>query len=344
VTVSSSRPDTDTRRLLSPEEIATRAGQQVPFLQLPVRESVFADRALRLRQLAAGHSMRDFLLFAAVLAEGQHQLLQQPLDLKLPDDQQVAQAMREGRPLLQATRWQREAGWCEELRALLVAIAPRIKHLPAREVAQRLGAEDDEWIEQQAGRLLEGVMHGLDFATAPLLAAGLQLHFTRLVITTAAARTADREAPFGPIDDRTVCPCCGTRPVASVVRIGGDVGGFRFLQCALCSAQWHMVRIKCAHCESTKGISYRSLQPVEGHEPPATGVAEGALQAECCSECGHYLKILNQAKDPQAEAMADDLASVTLDLLVSDEGLDRHGLNLLLLFGDPDTPPDPGGG
>ena len=53
---------------------------------------------------------------------------------------------------------------------------------------------------------------------------------------------------------------------------------------------------------------------------------------------------MNLAKDPHAEAMADDLASVTLDLLVSDEGLDRHGVNLLLLFGDPDAAPDPGGG
>lgn len=333
-----------TRRLLSPEEIATRAGQQVPFLQLPARASVFADRALRLRQLAAGHAMRDFLLFIAVLAEAQHRLLQQPSSLALPADEQLAQAMREGRPPLAATSWRRGPAWRDELRALLADIAPHIEHLPAHEVAQRLAAEDDGWIEQQADKLLGGVMHGLDFATAPLLAAGLQLHFTRLVIATAEARAVDRDAPFGRIDDHTVCPCCGTRPTASVVRIGGDIGGFRYLQCALCSTQWHMVRIKCAHCESTKGISYRSLEPVQGRLPAATGVAEGALQAECCSECGHYLKILHQAKDPQAEPMADDLASVTLDLLVTDEGLDRHGLNLLLLFGDPDSlPPDPGG-
>ncbi|MES1163404.1 MAG: formate dehydrogenase accessory protein FdhE [Rhizobacter sp.] len=36
--------------------------------------------------------------------------------------------------------------------------------------------------------------------------------------------------------------------------------------------------------------------------------------------------------------MADDLASVTLDLLVSEAGFQRHGVNLLLLFGDPGGP------
>jgi FdhE protein len=41
--------------------------------------------------------------------------------------------------------------------------------------------------------------------------------------------------------------------------------------------------------------------------------------------------------------VADDLASLTLDLLVADEGYTRHGVNLLLLFGDDDSvPPEPG--
>jgi FdhE protein len=43
-----------------------------------------------------------------------------------------------------------------------------------------------------------------------------------------------------------------------------------------------------------------------------------------------------------ADAVADDLASITLDLLVSESGRQRHGVNLMLLFGDPGG--DPGGG
>ena len=67
-----------------------------------------------------------------------------------------------------------------------------------------------------------------------------------------------------------------------------------------------------------------------------------AVQAECCSECGHYLKLMHPARDNGLEPVADDLASLTLDLLVSEGGLQRHGLNLLLLFGAPDEAAPPG--
>jgi FdhE protein len=43
---------TATVRVMSPEEITARAGGQTPFLHLPQRSSGFAERAMRLRQLA----------------------------------------------------------------------------------------------------------------------------------------------------------------------------------------------------------------------------------------------------------------------------------------------------
>ena len=59
-----------------------------------------------------------------------------------------------------------------------------------------------------------------------------------------------------------------------------------------------------------------------------------ALQAETCDTCDHYLKIVHMDKDLHVEPVADDLASLTLDLLVADEGYQRHGVNFMLLFGD----------
>ena len=66
------------------------------------------------------------------------------------------------------------------------------------------------------------------------------------------------------------------------------------------------------------------------------------VQAEACSECGHYLKLVHADRDVMAEPVADDLATLTLDLLVAETGLQRHGVNLLLLFGESEEPaPDP---
>ena len=170
-------------------------------------------------------------------------------------------------------------------------------------------------------------------AAAPLVAAGLQAYFTHLVLATAETHG---EAVFGRTDPATGCPCCGSRPTASVTRIGADESGHRYLACSLCATQWHYVRIKCAHCESTRGITYQQLEgaPTDG----ARGAYLGAVKAECCDSCGHYLKLVAMERDPEVEPMADDLASVALDLLVSEAGHQRAGVNLMLVFGEAESP------
>lgn len=325
-----------TQKLLSPEEIAVRAGEQLSFLHLP-EAGVFAERALRLRALADGHAMRDFLLFVAEVAEAQHRALSQPLAVPLPTPEQIDTAARAGTPLLPAETWPRATVWRDSLRTLLADLARHLAPGPAKATALQLAEASDEHLETQAGRLLSGVMLGLDLGSAPLIAAGLQLHFVRLVQQTVAAHAAAPVAPFGRIDDPTACPCCGCAPVASIERLGSE--GARYLACGLCATQWHYVRVKCTRCQSTKGISLQSLVAADGG---TTTTTDAVVQAECCSECGHYLKLLHPARDNGVEPVADDLASLTLDLLVSESGLQRHGLNLLLLFGEADEAPPPG--
>ena len=50
--------------VLTPEQIAARAGGAAPRLHMPERSSVFGERARRLRQLAPGHSMHLSLMRA----------------------------------------------------------------------------------------------------------------------------------------------------------------------------------------------------------------------------------------------------------------------------------------
>jgi FdhE protein len=80
-----------------------------------------------------------------------------------------------------------------------------------------------------------------------------------------------------------------------------------------------MVRVVCSQCESTKGISYQTIE----------GGAE-AVRAECCDVCKTYRKILYQEKDGGVDPVADDLASLALDLLLSDAGYHRGSGNPLL--------------
>jgi FdhE protein len=339
--------DASSRRLLSAEEIALRAGQPVPFVRLLERGSVFAEREMRLRQLAASHPMRDFLLFMAEVAKAQQRSLDNHPALQLPDGQAIERAARLGAPPLPATEWPRDPAWRAGFRQLRERLLP---HLPtAAQARLQTPWADDDWLEQQADRLLGGIMLGLDLATAPLIAAALQVQWTHLALATQAAHGAGQAAVFGRTDAATLCPCCASRPTASVSRIGADAAGYRYLHCSLCSLQWHMVRIKCSHCESSQGIHYQSLQAADAPpaSPPAgrSPSAHATVQAETCDACGHYLKIVHMGRDPHAEPVADDLASVTLDLLVTEAGFQRHGLNLMLLYGEGvvDSDPEPGG-
>ena len=247
-------------RLLSPEEIAVRAGGEIPFLRFPDTSAAFGEREMRLRQLRPGHAMGDYLAFIAEVAKAQGDVLAGTIDVTLPTAGQIESAARAGVPLLDAAEWQRDPRWTVVLRDLLRRLDARLPDGPARTMVRSLVARDDAFLDQQADRILHGVMLGLDLGSAPLVAAGLQVYFAHLVAATVKAGDGARLAPFGRIDDETRCPCCGSRPTAGVTRIGAAEAGYRYLACSLCATQWHMVRIKCTHCLSTKGITYQSLR------------------------------------------------------------------------------------
>lgn len=321
-----------TAPLLSPEEILTRQSMQAERIRLADPASVFGDRATRLRQLAAGHVMRDFLLFMADVAQAQQKALNMACPLPLPTQKQLDAAASLGQPPLAPERWPLDEDWQVDLHSLLGTLLAQMSNASVRSALEHLKQMAPVQRQQQAERLLSANLFGLNLAAAPLLGAALQVHFTRLVAQTAATYPG---RAFAPVDDGRICPCCGSAPVASVRRPDSLGGSSRYLHCALCQTEWHMVRIKCAHCESTKGIHYEALERTGDAPAPTVPVPQGAVQAECCDECGHYLKIMAMDKDPYLDPVADDLGTVALDLLVSETGMQRHGVNYLLLWGEP---------
>jgi len=86
-------------------------------------------------------------------------------------------------------------------------------------------------------------------AAGCLAFAALQVHWIRLagLIDATDLQT---------IDQPGACPVCGSPPIASLVHSNGLLADLRFLVCALCATEWHLVRIKCASCASTEGIAY----------------------------------------------------------------------------------------
>lgn len=314
--------------LLTPEEIALRAGQQTSPWILPPRD-VFASRAARMRQLADGHPLHDYLRLIADLCDAQHALLQAHPPVTLPTPEAIDEDARETRAPLAAWTWARDGSWLLGLDRIVEHLAPGLTGTP-RDIADGLresSADDIEWL---ADRLLNGLDVGEAIGATPFVFAALQVHWTHLLLETEARHPGLHTALLRATAEPTRCPACGSRPVAAVTRIDPGAGGLRYLSCGLCSLQWHMVRVKCSRCEGTKGIRYHALAPAHG--TPTDDAP--AVEAETCDECGAYLKIVRMDRDPQVEPLADDLANVALDLLVSQQGYHRHGCNVMLLLGD----------
>jgi FdhE protein len=338
-----------TVRVMSAEEIAARAGGQTVPLRWPERATFFAERAMRLRQLAQGHAMGDFLAFASLLAQAQQAALTRlgrEGGFPIPDAAAIDHAALAGTPPMSAADWPRDPAWHVVLREIVAAMQQQMRGDaggPAAQALARLAVADEVFLERQADALLTGVMAGLDMAAAPVIAAALQVVWTHMVIEVVRAhaeRGLSNTLPVGKLDDAGICPCCGSRPVASITRSSGDIAGQRYLHCSLCGTEWYVPRVQCTHCgaTSTEHVAYQSLdrQDAEAGDDSSARAASSPIQAETCEACGHYLKIVHGDRDPMAEPVADDLASITLDLLVAETGKLRHGVNLMLLFGDPD--------
>jgi FdhE protein len=304
------------QRILDPAQIEAFAQRTIPRLRLPERSNVFSSRAQRLRQLSGtqsvGHTIGDYLRLMADVADAQQAALAS-YHATLPDAEWINQARTHRMPLIHTGGWPRERDW----RRLLDGVCESVVALPSvpagvRAACGRLRALQSEELEAQADALLAAQTAGVDVAAAPFLMAALQVYWTDLASRCTVENVVE-------LDVTGVCPMCGTLPVASVVRADPRAQGHRYLCCALCATEWHMVRVTCSHCQATQNISYHSI---------AGG--SDAIRAECCDDCHTYRKILYQEKDTGVEPVADDLASLTLDLLLSEAGYHRGSGNPLL--------------
>jgi FdhE protein len=295
--------------------IPIKSSSEPPSVIIP-DANIFAARAQRFDQLAAGHSLGDWLSFLAVLSRAQHDALQTLPSLPLPSAEALQQSREHRMPALPAQSWPRDPAWHDVLRQLAASVAPAAPETAQRDLA-RIATLPAEKIEELAERVLHTELYGDDAGLLPYVGAALQVLWTGLARKVGAGVTA--------LDVPGVCPCCGFLPVASIVKSVGETANLRFLHCALCNTEWNLVRVKCAACDATEGISYRQLEGEELKSPEA-------MRAETCDSCKSYLKIVYTEKGG-VDPVADDLATLALDILVDEAGYARAGPNLLLVPG-----------
>lgn len=295
-----------------------RSSSEPPAILLPPAD-LFLQRATRFEQLADGHSLGDWLRYLGALSRAQHaalQSLQSVPALPQPDVTALALAGEHRMPPLPAQSWPRPAAWQtipRQLAATLLPLAPP----GARADLERLAAQPADRLETLADQVLRTELYGEHAGLLTYVAAALQVLWTALAQQLGAGLTA--------LDVPGVCPCCGFLPVASIVKGAGEVSNLRYLHCALCNTEWNLVRVKCAACDANEGISYQQLDGPGIRQPQA-------VKAETCDSCKSYLKII-YSEYGGIDPVADDLATLALDMLVDEAGYARAGPNLLYIPG-----------
>jgi FdhE protein len=276
---------------------------EVPYLRPhPGAPAVFARRAARFEALAPGHAAGDYLALLQRVAAAQRAVAGRLRPDPLPPPAAGALPLDAGGPL--------PAAWPEALRQLLAELSGLAGPPPVRAALARLGQLAPPDLDALAGRLLAGRLGPLDVPVAPFAGAALQVVFTGLAAGLPAGSLARVEEG---------CPACGASPTAGVV-LGDDK--LRYLVCGLCATTWHHTRVQCVLCRSAAAVSYLGI---DGSPGPA--------RAETCDGCQAWLKLLYLERDPLLEPLADDVATLALDLLVGERGYQRIGQNPYLVAG-----------
>lgn len=287
---------------LLPEQTISPTNTASPLL-VPAHD-IFERRSTRFLQLASSHSLGPWLNQLARISETQQQAL----------DTLSAAPHDWFESVSPAELWHTPSALAKvaSIYDLLVSDAASDAQTPAP-----LLSEDQ--LQRSVARnhnLALGQSDGSERDLTDLLVAAAM----QVVWTVVAQHVTATE--LNPTNSE-LCPVCGCAAVGSIVLSGEGKAGLRFQQCCLCSTRWNVVRAHCTLCEQGSKVQYLSLD-----------AQKQAIAAETCEHCHGYAKICFQDKDLDVDPVADDLASLALDVLVGEEGLGRAAPNMLLCEGE----------
>ncbi|MDY0883671.1 formate dehydrogenase accessory protein FdhE [Dongia soli] len=301
---------------LQPDPSNIGGVQQPPFVRLPDPASLFDMRARRFTALAEANAfgastLKPYLLFLSNLGQVQHAIVASLPEPVLPTPDAIEWARSFEMPPIDRGSFVADAV-AEMTLERFIAGAGNIDMPESAAALETLRQADTATRHDLMRNVLADAIPVEALSGHIFVALALQVHFARL----AAGLDAKRLVPVGD----GACPCCGGPPVSSLIVGWPTAHGARYCACSLCATLWNYVRIRCTQCGSTKGIAY---QEIDG--------GSGTVKAETCDNCHAYVKVLYQDKEPSLEPVADDVASLGLDILMQEGPYRRGAVNLFLL-------------
>lgn len=276
--------------------------KQIPLVFYPSAKTLYTHRVKRLQALAQKSPFSDYLNFCLQIAQQQANLVkQQPVELH----QSIP--LNNDNPPLSLKNLPLSDVWQKYLNQLLQAISDTTPQITL--IIESLLKNSAEQLQQKALYLLNGELNKVEGNESIFIWSALSLYYCQLASQIKGKAVAENT------DNSWLCPVCNSMPVASVIQIGRN-NGLRYLHCSLCESEWYVPRVKCTSCDDLQHIEYFSLDNTLA-----------AIKTECCHACQSYLKIFDQDKDPHLEVIADDIASLILDIKTEEEGFAKSGIN-----------------
>lgn len=276
--------------------------RQIPLLFYPLPKTLYIRRAKRLKELATKSTFSDYLNFCATIAEQQANLVKHnPINID------IVNIEKSEYPPLSLANLPLSTFWQDYLSQLLTLMTNTTEQVMS--VIHQLKQNNTQQLQEKALHLLNGEFKCVAGNEAVFIWSALSVYYCQLASQVKGKAIAEST------DKNWLCPVCNSMPVASVIQLGSN-NGLRYLHCSLCESEWYVPRIKCTSCDNMKDIQYFSLDN-----------QLAAIKTECCDACHSYLKILDQDKDPHIEIVADDIASLILDIKTEEEGYAKSGIN-----------------
>ncbi len=268
--------------------------------------AVYHRRAQRLLTLAKDSPLADYFELCSRVVSIQARLA------KEADFGQILSWGKEGAIPLSHLGSEVDSYWQGLLQQLLSDLLPQVDESVAR-VVRLLMQQSPEQLSTWGRALREGRMSDAPARFSLFLWAAMGLywsHWAPMVIKRMDQRK---------LKQQSLCPICGSHPVASVI-VDEPRAGLRYLHCSLCESEWHYIRAHCTSCGQDKEMTIWSLDD-----------AQAQVRIESCDECHGYTKMMFIEKSPLMDVAADDLATLILDKELNARGFGATTVNPLLL-------------
>ncbi|MBU1391081.1 MAG: formate dehydrogenase accessory protein FdhE [Gammaproteobacteria bacterium] len=268
--------------------------------------ATYLHRVKRLQTLQKDHELKEYLNLCERLVKAQANLIEQG-DFGPPPKFDIGKA----KPL--AAEFSADNHyWLGSLQSLLSELLPLGPKSVAKVIREMMQL-DQAKLADYGRSLREGKLSDVPASYSLFIWAALAVywsHWAPLVI---------KRMDQSQLKQQSLCPVCGSHPVASVIRDETRTG-LRYLHCSLCETQWHYVRAQCTNCEQDEDMSLWTLDDYQAN-----------IRIESCDACHGYTKMLFIEKSPHMDVVADDLASLMLDNALNVEGYKSTTVNPLLL-------------